>query len=156
MAEDIQKFDPSTLMQGVKDRIKATFVSLIPDEQWEIMVEKEINTFFNLEQTITFSEIKKYPTNGFHQENYSQKVIQQTPFRSLIYEMLYEKSIEVIKKKLKDEWFGNAWPITEENMSEKLKAVVKEAAPVAMLRFFESIVFTSMNNLRNEIQNHRI
>lgn len=45
MANDIEKFDPSKLMEGVKDRIKATFVSLIPDEAWEQMLEKEIYIF---------------------------------------------------------------------------------------------------------------
>ena len=41
----IEKFDPSKLMDGVKDRIKSTFVSLIPDDAWEKMVEKEIYVF---------------------------------------------------------------------------------------------------------------
>ena len=41
----IEKFDPSKLMDGVKDRIKATFVSLIPDEAWDQMLEKEIYIF---------------------------------------------------------------------------------------------------------------
>ena len=41
----IEKFDPSKLMDGVKDRIKSTFVSLIPDGAWEAMVEKEIYVF---------------------------------------------------------------------------------------------------------------
>lgn len=45
MENQIQKFDPSTLMQGVKDRIKSEFVALIPDEQWKQMIENEaINT----------------------------------------------------------------------------------------------------------------
>lgn len=44
---EIQKFDPSQLMQGVRDRIKATFVSLIPDAQWEQLCQKEIDEFFN-------------------------------------------------------------------------------------------------------------
>lgn len=42
---DIEKFDPSKLMDGVKDRIKATFVSLIPDEAWDQMLAKEIYIF---------------------------------------------------------------------------------------------------------------
>ena len=45
MANEIEKFDPSKLMEGVKDRIKATFVSLIPDELWDSMVEKEVYVF---------------------------------------------------------------------------------------------------------------
>lgn len=46
MSTQIEKFDPSTLMNGVRDRIKATFVSLIPDEQWEQLVRKEADSFF--------------------------------------------------------------------------------------------------------------
>lgn len=41
----VEKFDPAKLMDGVKDRIKSTFVSLIPDDAWEKMVEKEIYVF---------------------------------------------------------------------------------------------------------------
>ena len=46
----VEKFNPATLMQGVRDRIKATFVSLIPDNEWDIMVEKEVNEFFKLKE----------------------------------------------------------------------------------------------------------
>ena len=41
----IEKFDPSRLMEGVKERIKSTFVSLIPEDAWAKMVEKEIYVF---------------------------------------------------------------------------------------------------------------
>lgn len=44
--EEVQKFDPSRLMDGVKDRIKATFVGLIQDEAWDGMVRKEVDAFF--------------------------------------------------------------------------------------------------------------
>ena len=43
---EVQKFDPAQLMQGVRERVKATFVSLIPDEQWEQMIKKECDDFF--------------------------------------------------------------------------------------------------------------
>lgn len=46
MENQVEKFDPSKLMDGVKDRIKATFVSLIPDEQWETMCDTEMKKFF--------------------------------------------------------------------------------------------------------------
>lgn len=45
MENQIEKFDPSKLMDGVRDRIKATFVSLIPDDAWNSMVEKELYVF---------------------------------------------------------------------------------------------------------------
>lgn len=155
MDNQVEKFDPSTLMQGVKDRIKATFVSLVPDDKWEQMVQNEIDAFFNQEQKVIISEKKKEQHTGWHSEIYATKEVMQTPFRALIWEMCYEKTIQMIKKKLSDEWFGSAWPITEENMNENLKAVVKESAPLAMLKFFESISYMHMNQLRNTIQAHQ-
>jgi hypothetical protein len=155
MTNEIEKFDPSTLMQGVKDRIKSTFVSLIPEDKWEELVQKEIDSFFNQEQLITMST-KTVSNSVWDSSQYATKEIKQTPFRSLIYEMCYEKTIDLIKKKLTDEWFGNEWPITEENMNENLKKVIAESAPAAMLKFFESISFMHANQLRNDIQQHRI
>lgn len=43
---DLQKFDPSALMEGVRQRIKATFVSLIPEDHWEQLCQKEVDNFF--------------------------------------------------------------------------------------------------------------
>lgn len=51
MENEVQKFDPATLMQGVKDRIKSEFVSLIPDNQWQQMIEKEAKVFFEAKET---------------------------------------------------------------------------------------------------------
>ncbi len=46
MNNQVERFDPQSLMAGVRDRIKATFVSLIPDDEWERLVKAEIETFF--------------------------------------------------------------------------------------------------------------
>lgn len=45
--EEVVKYNPDSIMQGVKDRIKATFVGMIPDEQWEAMIKKECDEFLN-------------------------------------------------------------------------------------------------------------
>lgn len=62
MADDtaIEKFDPSKLMDGVRDRIKATFVSMIPDAQWEQLVKAECDKFFNLEDTYRGSMVAQW------------------------------------------------------------------------------------------------
>ena len=153
---EIEKFDPSTLMQGVKDRIKATFVSLIPDAQWETMVQKEIDTFFNEAQIISMTKKKDPKSDYWAGELYQHTELQQTPFRSLIYELCVDKTVATLKKKLTDEWFTNNWPITEENMTDRMKEVVQEAAPAAMLKFFQSISFMYVNQLRNDIQQYRV
>ena len=37
MENEIKKFDVNEAMLNVKDRIKDAFVSLIPDEQWNVI-----------------------------------------------------------------------------------------------------------------------
>jgi hypothetical protein len=60
---EIKQFDASQAMQSVKERIKDAFVSLIPDEQWQEMVQKEVESYFRkesegyrTEQTSRFSK----------------------------------------------------------------------------------------------------
>ena len=51
---EIAKFDQANLMQNVRDRIKATFVGLIPDEEWDALVRKEVDAFLNEKANLTF------------------------------------------------------------------------------------------------------
>jgi hypothetical protein len=61
MSQEVEKFDPSKLMDGVRDRIKATFVSLIPDAQWEQLVQKEVHDFFHKENfKVSYTESKSH------------------------------------------------------------------------------------------------
>jgi len=41
--KEIKKFNPEDSLNSVKDRIKDVFVSLIPDEQWNAMIEEFMN-----------------------------------------------------------------------------------------------------------------
>lgn len=48
MTSAMEKYDPTKLMEAVRDRIRAEFVALIPDAVWTDMVQKEINEFFRM------------------------------------------------------------------------------------------------------------
>lgn len=43
---ELTKFNPQDIMQGVRDKIKASFVELIPEEHWNQMVQTEVDSFF--------------------------------------------------------------------------------------------------------------
>lgn len=81
---EIQKFDPALLMQGVRERIKATFVSLIPDDQWAALCEKEIRKFF---------EPTKDRYNNYHQ---------MSSFSMVCNEVLKDFSKEKLREFMKD------------------------------------------------------
>jgi len=96
---DLQKFDPSQLMQGVRDRVKATFVSLIPDEQWEKMIQKEVDDFFKLDS---------------HYNDSSRA----SPFKLLVRKVLEELAKEKLHTYMQtftsDLWENNAPKLNEE------------------------------------------
>lgn len=45
MSESLEKYDPSKIMDVVRDRIKAEFVTMIPDEAWSEIVKGIVTKF---------------------------------------------------------------------------------------------------------------
>lgn len=43
---EIEKFDPSTLAEKVRDRIRNSIADLIPDDAWSTLIKKEVDVFF--------------------------------------------------------------------------------------------------------------
>lgn len=129
MENQIEKFDPSKLMDGVKDRIKATFVSLIPDDAWNSMVEKELYVF------TTGKIVPHHDTDYSTDENgnyiykdweeripYDQKPITDkwgnvekgagdniSPLQKMIRDMLEEKFRQDLKAYLESEEYQGLW-----------------------------------------------
>jgi hypothetical protein len=155
MENQVEKFDPSTLMQGVKDRIKATFVSLIPETQWEVMVQKEIDAFFNSEETLIFAKKDEQISGQWHAKKLATLEIKQSPFRALVWEHCTNMTTQILKEKITKEYFNEAWPATEETIDEKMKSFVKDAIPNAISLFFENIAFRQVEFLRQQIQQGR-
>lgn len=154
---NVEKFDPSTLMQGVKDRIKATFVSLIPDGQWENMVQKEIDAFFELSKvkvskstTITTGS---YGSSTERREINSEETL-SSPFRELVWEHCAVLTKEILKEKIDKEYFTNHWTNNQLEVTDKMKDVIAEAAPIAAAKFFENISFGMMNAFKSQINQY--
>lgn len=47
MSQELEKFDPNTLADRLRQRIKDSIADLIPQEQWDVMLKKELEGFFN-------------------------------------------------------------------------------------------------------------
>lgn len=134
MAEEIEKFDPSKLMQGVKDRIKATFVSLIPDEQWEQMVQKEINDYF---KPITES-------SGY---NYKREVSNFTfDIHTIIKDIVKNKIIEILNQPD----FALSWDGNKTILSEVMRERLIKYAPEIFISMLEGSMANAINQLKNK------
>lgn len=114
MGNEVEKFDPAKMMEGVKDRIKATFVSLIPDDMWEQMVEREIYVF-TTGKIVQHHDFQRYDENGVpvyldweeripYEENEKrnsygglEKAAELSPLRQMIRDELTKKFAEDIR-----------------------------------------------------------
>jgi len=157
--ENIEKFDPSQLMQGVKDRIKATFVSLIPDEQWEGMVQTEIDSFFNSE-TKTLFTLKEESPNSHWGSNVSQKKYsfeftgEMSPFRQMVYMFCVGETNAALNNEMTKQYFTSEFDEnTGENINTKMREVIKESLPGAINKFFTDILLNVMSNNAFMMQN---
>lgn len=139
-------------MQGVKERIKATFVSLIPDDQWEAMVKKEIDDFFVGSVTVRLEERTSKP-NYWAQKDILVKETVTNPFRAIVWSMCASKTTELLKAKLINEHFDNAWP--QKELNDKMKEVVAAAIPIAVTNFFNQFALMTAENIRQQIQQMR-
>lgn len=143
MEQSVEKFDPSKLMDGVRDRVKATFVSLIPDDQWEKLVEKEVNAFFETKVPMKVTEETRIDGSWWGTK-YLVVETEQTPFRAIVWQYCKDMTYSVLKEHITKEFFNNTWNPSPENISEGMKKMVEETAPQAMLEFFKMTVFSQM------------
>lgn len=127
--KELQKFDPSTLMQGVRDRIKATFVSLIPDTQWEQLVQKEIDDFFKTR-------------DGYGQQREWRSM---SDFQKIVFEEFEKLTREKVAKML-EEYKSDAWENNQPKLSQELEKLIVANADQIFTKIIGSIIQTAINN----------
>ena len=131
MTNEIEKFDPSTLMEGVRNRIKATFVSLIPDAQWEQMVNTEIEKFFKVE-------------DRWESDNRTSK----SPFTKIVREELDALARTKCKDML-EKYTSAAWSGNEPVLNAELKKLLEENAQTIFVEMFRGMFQSAVNDMRN-------
>jgi hypothetical protein len=161
MENDIEKFDPSKLMEGVKDRIKATFVSLIPDDQWEKMVEKELYVF-----TEGRIKIDRRWVDGGYQDFEVREPYRQQGFVTLenskeddispLQQMIREQLRETFKKNLvefldSEEYKGYWVQYGQPQVSKAVQEVLTKNAETVFINFMAGMMQMAIDGMRENI-----
>lgn len=112
MAEtQVAPYDATKLMDAVRDRIKAEFVGLIPEETWKQMVQTEVKRFFEVKDRSGYSHGKSY-----------------SDFQGIISEELEKETRRRLAEFLgKPEWQSH-WDGYQDAMGESLKKFMVERA----------------------------
>lgn len=131
MSTEIEKFDPSKLTGGIKDRIKATLASLIPDEQWEALINREVEAFFQEEQLDQYyRSTKKSPSQ----------------FRTLVWEQLKDQCREQVLVFLST-YRSEIWENNKIKVNERFKQLILDNAPEMFTNIIADIMQQTLNNM---------
>lgn len=147
-------FNQNDLMQNVKDRIKATFVGLIPDSEWEALVTKEVEAFMKTEANLEFYHYQKPNTNfygGSPEKSAHVMAGGMTPMRALIWQECASRLREELKKQLLE--FSFIEDSYSGEFSEEMKRVIGEVGPAVAANFFTTLIQNYGQHLKNEIRN---
>lgn len=171
MENQIEKFDPSKLMDGVKDRIRATFVSLIPDDAWSSMVEKELYVF-TTGKIITHHEYKGTDSEGKsiymeweERKPYDQQPITDnygnvvkgagdniSPLQKMIRDMLEEKFRADLKAYLASEEYQGLWQeYGLPNISKALEEILIKNSGIIFQNMIAGMIQSGFDFMRNNI-----
>lgn len=106
MENEIKKFDVNEAMKNVKDKIKDAFVTLIPDEQWNEMVKKEIDTYFMKSE-------ERYD-NRSYRSDFTRDV------HSVLQAEVKEKVKQYLDENFNATWYDNGVPVCNAKVEEMI------------------------------------
>jgi hypothetical protein len=131
MTEEIVKFDPSKLVDQVKDRIRSTFADLIPEEEWVKLVQREIDDFIK-------------PTITTH-NSYGHTTTTRGGLGMLVQGELSAMLKNLIKTEMgKPDW-NDWWNGRTMSIGPELKKLLVESAPQILADAFAQMVVISLN-----------
>lgn len=133
MTEAIEKFDPSKLVDQVRERVRNTFAELIPEEEWKKLVQREI-TFF-LQESIK------------RRNNYGNEYVDRGALAEIVNAELSAKVREMLKAELQSPDWGAWFDGQKSHLGPKIKEALVEAAP----QMFASIVGMCLRDLSASI-----
>jgi len=171
--KEVTPFDPNRLKEALQERVRQQFLEVIPEDQWDAMIQKEIEAFFVDSHYVKITEEeKKQPGYYNSHKTYTARHINMTPFRSMVYEELWK----LVSKRLQDalteeKFFATVMPDTlstqdvtgsndlnvimggEVKMDEFFKSIMESMAPIIVREMFSSFFAQTADQVRQMLQN---
>lgn len=160
---DALVFDPNALKQRISDGVRTAFGMMIPDEQFQALVEKEIAAFFDEDGLdYVFEEVDKNPSS-YNSSKYERLKARVSPFRLLVWKAVSEECVTRIKALTEDPEFksridvlwkdGRDEHVTQltERQEKLLEQMAPTFVPMMFRHMFGSMLLQSHDQLRNEM-----
>ena len=143
--------------ERVAESVRASFGMLIPEEDWQAMVDKEVKAFF--EDTKTHFELIDKHNGYVGYGSASKKVLVAeglTPFRVLVWEQLHK----LVKPKI-TEYFNTHedWMTCPEfetgqaALSDMLEKKLDDMVPLLVKSMFKGLIHAAKNEMVSDLNN---
>ena len=111
-SEAIRQFNPSDYVEMIRGKIRGVLLEVVPDEQWDEMIRKEIQTFFELR-----TEDRSY--------GYS---VRTSGFRMACEDILKREVQERVLAALKSPEWDGYWDGQRQTIGPKLAELLQQQA----------------------------
>ena len=150
----------AVLQKRLSDKIKASFIELIPEEQFDAMVNNAMDEIMNGPKKARFVMKSIYEGNRYVDklvpiEGYNVLLDKET-VPGMIYAELHDQAKQAVLKVMARPEYSNAFdnPEMQDKIEKGIAQVVTENPDVFMKSLISGIIRSAMNTTLNELRNN--
>jgi hypothetical protein len=129
---EVTKFDPTSYVDKVREKIKQSLIDVIPDDQWNAMLRAEIGAFF--ENRVT--------------SNYGQQTTHSSEFRRIVTGVIEEETKRRIREMLSGPDWASYWDGTKQQAGEEIARLARENGAAILAKWLESAITQVISSIR--------
>lgn len=154
----VAQFDPKKIQEKVASNVKAMMFDMLPEEQFQAMVEKEWRAFF--EEPQQQFDVTSYSSGGYLAPQKHKVACAVTPFRAMVWGAIVEELLPMLKKTMESEdWkvqMTDVWDGKESEMqvavNENMEARFEKMAVKMAASMFREMMGLAVQNVRTETE----
>ena len=123
---DVAKFDPSTYVDKVRDKIKQSLIDVIPDEQWNAMLRAEIASFFE--------------NKTDHDRWRNETTTKPSEFRRIAAIVFAEETKRRIREMLSGPDWTSYWDGQKQVAGEEIARIARENGTAILAKWLEAAI----------------
>lgn len=132
MTNEVAKFDPTTYVDKVRDKIKQSLVDVIPDEQWDAMLRVEIEAFFATKVTSQYGEQREQPSE----------------FRRIVTGVIAEETKKRVQAVLNGPEWTAYWDGTKMKIGDEIGRIARENGAAILAKWLEGAIAQVIEGIR--------
>jgi len=130
---EVTKFDPSSYVDKVRDKIKQSLIDVIPDDQWNAMLRAEIEGFFKSKTTSSHYGEREQPSE----------------FRRIVLSVLEEDVKSRVKTMLNSPEWSTYWDGNNKlKAGEEIARLARENGAAILAKWLESAIAQVLAQIR--------